>query len=186
VLAFSGGQALSEEMNLEIPGSATLAHPGREKFAKLRADAKSIVNAGRECKIAERTAQRWAKNPAVKSRTSFLINERISDRREEKNGGGQEITFSRNDLIMELWKIGSHAENERARVTALMGLADIFLLRARCIQDLRRGVGWTTDEQEHLIETGLVPPRISALTGDVRAGDLARPESLRGGKSQTD
>ncbi len=57
----------------------------------------------------------------------------------------------------------------------MVGLADIFLLRAPCIEDLRKGVGWTEDEAIEFHKTGIVPDRIFGLTGDRTAEDLIGP-----------
>ena len=62
---------------------------------------------------------------------------------------------------------GSEGESERARVSALVVLADIFSLRARCMQDLRMGVGWTEEEALEFFKTGIVPDRIAQITGVV-------------------
>ena len=53
-----------------------------------------------------------------------------------------------------------------------MGLADILLLRAKCIQDLKMGLGWTDDENLEFAKTGLVPERIALLTGAFTEEDL--------------
>ncbi len=94
--------------------------------------------------------------------------------RDEKEMVIRPITFGTNDIVMTLWEIGSKGESERARVSALMGLADIFLLRAKCIQDLRTGIGWTEEEALEYFKTGIVPERIAWMTGDRTGEDLVR------------
>jgi len=73
---------------------------------------------------------------------------------------------------MGLWDIASKGQSEGARVSALMGLTDIMLLRAKCTHDLRTGIGWTEDEALHFAKTKTVPDRIQELTGCRTIDDL--------------
>ena len=72
---------------------------------------------------------------ATKARIAFLSEQSVQGRRDEKEWVIRPITFSTNDILNGLWDIASKGASERARVSALMGLADIFLLRAKCIRD---------------------------------------------------
>lgn len=125
-----------------MPGSAALSHPGREKYAHLRSRGLKGAKAAKLCHVSKNTASRWAADCEVKARIAFLTEQSPQDGRDEKERVIRPITFGSNDIVMSLWEIGSEGESERARVSALLGLADIFLLRAKCVQDLRMGVGW--------------------------------------------
>ncbi len=158
----------------EIPGSTALSRPGREKYARLRSEGFKGAKTAKLCHISKNTACRWGAEDEVKARIAFLTEQFLQGGRDEKERVIRSITFGTNDVIMALWEIGSEGESERARVAALMGLADIFLLRAKCIQDLRTGVGWTDDEALEFSKTGVVPERIAEITGDRTVDDLAR------------
>jgi hypothetical protein len=125
----------------KVPGSSALSHPGREKYAHLRSEGFKGAKAAKLCHISKNTACRCAANDEVKARIAFLTGESLQEGREEKESVFRPITFRPNDIVMSLWEIGSEGESERARVSALVVLADIFSLRARCIQDLRNGSG---------------------------------------------
>jgi hypothetical protein len=71
---------------------------------------------------------------------------------------------------MALWDIASGGESERARVGDLMGLADIFLLRSKSIDDLRKGLGWTDEATEEFAKTRIIPDRIYLIAGDRTVG----------------
>jgi hypothetical protein len=68
------------------------------------------------------------------------------------------------------------------RISAWKTLADIYLLTARNIEDLRTGIGWTEDELDYANRTGMVPPRIAALIGYSTLEDLAAGKTLRNEK----
>ncbi len=56
----------------------------------------------------------------------------------------------------------------------LPGRFRIFLLRAKCIQDVRTGVGWTDEEALEFSKTEGVLERIAQITGDRSDDDLVR------------
>jgi len=157
-----------------VPGSSALSHPGREKYAHLRSEGFKGAKAAKLCHISKNTACRWAGDDEVRARVVFLAAQSLQDGREEKESVFRPITFRPNDIVMSLWEIGSEGESERARVSALVVLADIFSLRARCMQDLRMGVGWTEEEALEFFKTGIVPDRIAQITGDRTGKDLVR------------
>ena len=68
--------------------------------------------------------------------------------------------------------------------SAWIALADIFLLRAKNLGDLMDFIGWTEDELCEFNKTGVVPERLSALTGCRTVEDLGRRQSLRADKKQ--
>jgi len=76
-----------------------------------------------------------------------------------------------NDIIMILADIAQDpAQLGSTRVSAVLGLADIFLLRARNIKELENFYGWTTEELKTYSETGETPPRLRRF---LEAGDGA-------------
>jgi len=141
---------------------------------RLRLEGFKGAQAAKHCHISKNTASRWAADGEVKARIAFLTEHSLQNGCDEEDRVIRPITFGRNDLIMTLWEIGTKGDPERARVPALLGLADIFLLRAKCIQDLRTGVGWTDDEALEFSKTEVVPERIAQITGDRTVDDLAR------------
>jgi hypothetical protein len=157
-----------------VPGSSALSHPGREKYAHLRSQGYKAARAAKLCHISKNTACRWAADGEVKVRIAFLTEQSLQNGRDEIEGVIRPITVRPNDIVMTLWEIGSKGESERARVSALVVLADIFLLRARCIQDLRTGIGWTEEESVEFFKTQIVPARIALITGDRTGKDLVR------------
>ena len=83
----------------------------------------------------------------------------------------REITVNSNDIIMILADIAQDpAQLGSTRVSAVLGLADIFLLRARNIKELENFYGWTTEELKTYSETGETPPRLRRF---LEAGDGA-------------
>ena len=175
---------MSKPQNIEVQGAAVLSHPGREKYSQLRAEGFKGAKAAKLCRVSKNTAYRWDADGQVKARIAFLTGQSLREKRGASKSGVRPITFDRNDLIMELWEIGTKGDSDRARVSALLGLCDIFLLRAKCIDDLRKGVGWTEDETIEFQRTRIVPDRIFALTGARTADDLISPPSLRGKKTE--
>lgn len=153
--------------------SRPLPHPGHEKYAAARASGVRVTAAARECNIHRGTASRWERDLAVQARRRFLVDQDRADEHKEKSGTYREITINRNDIIMGLADIAQDpGAPARARVAAFVALADIFLIRPRNIEELRRGIGWTEEEHEYFQITKLVPPRISVLTGAVSVEDL--------------
>ena len=165
--------------------SRPLMHTGQEKYAAARAAGLNIGKAAEECRVHRSTASRWEKDSNVRLRIAHLLAQNRHDQREANKSKIQEITFNRNDVIMKLWEIAQKGRSERAQVTALLGLADIFLLRPRNIEDLRRGIGWTEDELDYFDKTGLVPDRIKSLTGATTGEDLIAPPSFATGKAKS-
>lgn len=156
----------------DAPNSLPLSHPAKERFCQLRATGCVIAHAAAGCDISEASAYRWLKDTQVRARIAQLQFEDIKRRENIVDYPQRRITFSRNDVVMELWEIGHYGENERARVSALSTLADIFLWRAKNITDLIMLKGWTDEELQYLADTGYVPPRIADLTGARTAEDL--------------
>jgi hypothetical protein len=76
------------------------------------------------------------------------------------------IDIDRNDIIMGLADIAmSGLTPAGARVSAWLGLADIFLLRPKKIEDVEQFVGWTADELSEFVRTEVVRPRIASMIG---------------------
>jgi hypothetical protein len=88
-------------------------------------------------------------------------------------GQSRSIDIDRNDIIMGLVDIArSGSAPAGARVSAWLGLADIFLLRPKRPEDLKHLVGWTEDELVEATVTGVVPPRIASIIGSNSITDL--------------
>jgi hypothetical protein len=91
-------------------------------------------------------------------------------------GHCRSIDIDRNDIIMGLADIAlSGLTPAGARVSAWLGLADIFLLRPKKIDDVKQFVGWTTDELREFSLTGVVPPRIASMIGSDSIDALIPP-----------
>ena len=166
----------------EMSGSFVLSHPGREKYAHLRSQGYKSASAAKLCHVSKNTACRWGADGEVKARIAFLTKQSVEVKRDVEETGIRPISFGTNDVLMDLWEIGHNGKSEHARVSALNTLTDILLMRARCMEDLRNGIGWLDDEKIELYKTGFVPARIAELTGARTVDDLAKPPSLRGEK----
>lgn len=162
-------------------GSRRLSHTVKERFASLLASGAKRRQAQRECKISRSTARRWEADSAVQSRIDFL--QRQTNERAGEQEQPRQITFGRNDVLMELWDIGTSKDDPhiggRARVAALTVLADFHMLRPKRIEDLTKGIGWSDDEFQYTAETGLLPERIRNATGRTSLADLIPGTSVR-------
>lgn len=91
-------------------------------------------------------------------------------------GQCRSIDIDRNDIIMGLADIAmSGSTPAGARVSAWLGLADIFLLRPKKIEDVKLFAGWTEDELSEFALTGVVPARIASLLGSNSIDALMPP-----------
>jgi hypothetical protein len=75
------------------------------------------------------------------------------------------------------------AASPGARVQAARVLTDVFLLRAKGFNDLKRFRGWTDDELEDFNQTKAIPPWIAEITGVRTIDDLLPAKNLRTGKT---
>jgi hypothetical protein len=90
------------------------------------------------------------------------------------------VDIDRNEIINLLSCIGRDPnQHGAARVRALTALADIYMLRARNVEDLKNFIGWTEDETQKFIRTKVVPRRIAALTGYRTIDDYPAPPNLK-------
>jgi hypothetical protein len=82
---------------------------------------------------------------------------------------GRQVDIGRNDIIMGLADIARYGQDERARVSAWLGLADVFGLRIKNTRDVtEQFAGWTAEELEQYATTGVIPERIRSLVGEDR------------------
>jgi hypothetical protein len=65
------------------------------------------------------------------------------------------------------------------RVKAWSVLADIYMLRAKSLQDLANFYGWSADELEAWAKNGTVPVRFRHLFGPGGPTGGLKPENLR-------
>ena len=158
--------------------SRPLAEPRRENYAKARAQGLKSVAAAKTAMVAPRTGRRYEADPQVGSRVRFLMHQAFEDPGVERRKAVREITIDRNDIIMGLADIAQSPftkPGDRARVSAWLGLADIFLLRARCIEDLRKGVGWTEDETIEFHKTRIVPEsKLAQIASEIGQREIWR------------
>ena len=85
----------------------------------------------------------------------------------------REVTLDRNDIIMGLADIAQKGESERARVAAWLGLADIYMLRAKNVRDVNEFYGWTADELERYAVTGEVPERFRSTFSEIESPETS-------------
>jgi uncharacterized protein (UPF0147 family) len=91
------------------------------------------------------------------------------------------ITIDSNDVIMGFADIAQDARQPGgARVAAWNIIAEIFLLKAKSIKDIRNFHGWTTDELKDYAVDGIIPERFRLLLGP--SGLLEETATLRGDK----
>jgi hypothetical protein len=76
------------------------------------------------------------------------------------------IEIDRNDIVMGLADIARYGRSESARVSAWNSLAEIFLLKAKNLRDLKDFDGWTTDELKDYALNGVVPERLRRFLGN--------------------
>ena len=164
--------------------------PHLEQFAKAVAEGCSHAEASQIAGRSAGSASYLFRQSGVRERISELRAIRAaateSAMREQGAMTIRPITFGANDIIMELWNIGKDGQSERAKVSALVALAEIFLLKAKNIEDLKQGFGWTDDENLEFVQTGEVPARIAFLTDCKTPEDLLQPASVRGEKKALD
>lgn len=161
-----------------------------ERFAAAIAKGANKAEAAEECGRKKGSAHYLHTRTGVQERIAELqkiaheaTNHEVA-REAVRERAPRPIPFDRNDIIMGLADLAglgntAPAKSERTRYGALMGLVDIFMLRAKSIADLRNLIGWTEDELQELIEHGTVPGRIRLTTGISKAEDLLPPTSLR-------
>lgn len=86
------------------------------------------------------------------------------------------VSINRDDIINGLVGIAQDVvAPPSARVTAYLGLADIFLLRVKNVRDINKFHGWTAEELEQYSVTGSVPERFRSIVGS----SLGAEASLR-------
>lgn len=136
----------------------------------------SVVEATcRDLKIGKGTAYKLLKSPAfdqeIGRAREALINEtaKVAAKKIVR-----EITIDRNDIIMGLADVAqSEKTGDRAKVAAYLGLADIFMVRAKNVRDLSKFAGWTADELERFALAGEVPERFRSDTGPSPSSDAS-------------
>jgi len=164
-----------------LSGDSPLAKPKREEFARLAAkDAYTDVAIAERLGITRKTCTRWRQDPLIAARVKFLKKQRAERTASEpllRNITA--VNLTRNDIIEGLLAEANAVKPSHARIAAWNSLAEIYLLKARNIEDLRNGIGWTEDELEYANRTGLVPPRVAALIGATKLQDLAEQDFAR-------
>ena len=150
------------------PGSAPLAQPAQESYARCRAKGMKQVDARKRCKISKNTAGRWEKKSAIKARIRFLVDRELGTLDGEETKEIRGITFGRNDIIWVLADVAfSPLMPASARVTAASKLCDIFCLVPRSLSDVKEFYGWTEEEMAEYLRTDgeFVPERFRHLIG---------------------
>lgn len=146
----------------------SLPRIAQEQYARLMAQGAKQVDALKICKISKNTAGRWNKEPAVKARINYLVNQTLKDQRTECRKEYRKITIDRNDIIMGMADLAQNPlTRDSARVTAWSKLADIFCLVPRSLEDVKEFYGWTEEELDEYRRTEgeFVPERFKPYFG---------------------
>jgi len=160
--------------------------PHVEKFCQLVAGGATQTEAAHQVGKHRSMAWQWMKQPRVSQRIDEIrdqFNREIIKLRAQKEV--REITIDRNDIIMGLADVAGlgdprkASDSARAVVAALLGLADIFMLRAKNLREVKDFHGWTADELRDYAITGTVPERIRLLVGESAGAGIGGTESLR-------
>lgn len=162
----------------------TLLAAGYEKVARALANGDSARQAAFSAGFSENTGRWLSKHPQIKARVIQLKLQHREDLRKQSISDGirvvPRVTIQRNDIINGLAAIAQDIKMQgRARVAAYLGLADIFMLRARNVKDLMDFYGWTSEEMDEYANTGVPPARIRSLLGESAFKALAEAASFR-------
>lgn len=157
-----------------------------EDFCQLISAGETQDNAAQKVGRNKCMGWRYMQKPEIKARVEQLKQEYARELVQQRaQRTVREITFDRNDIIIELGNIGGigdpdkAAESERAKVAALLGLADIFMLRAKNVREIKDFHGWTADELREYAINGTIPARIRLLVGEGFSTAAGGTESLR-------
>jgi hypothetical protein len=148
-------------------GSIPLRDPVHEKFCIVVQSGIRPSAAAVQCGLGKSSGSYLFGRPEICARIEWLKKEAVRQVQETvvahhakppEHGGIQRrrvVDITRNDIIMILADIARDAKVVAStRVNAALGLADIFLLRARSMRDLGQFIGWTDDEIEEYIRNG--------------------------------
>jgi hypothetical protein len=93
----------------------------------------------------------------------------------------RQIDIGRNDIIMGLVDCARDEKTEigrlGVRVKAWLGLADIFMLRAKTIRDLSEFYGWTDDEIYEFRQNDTIPERFRRVLRPTDMGIAANEKA---------
>lgn len=152
--------------------------PHLEAFAKAVAEGYSHVEAAVICGRKRGSASFLYAQPGVKQRIAELLQiARVASETTIASNTvreSREVTIGRNDVMMLLEDIArDRTAPTGARVRALLGLADIFMMRAKNIEDVALFRGWTQDELQEFARTGIPPASIRNLVDSSKSPRLA-------------
>lgn len=95
----------------------------------------------------------------------------------------REIDIDQNDIIMGLADIARDVKaTNGARVSAYLGLADIYMLRAKNVRDVRDFYGWNATELREYAVNGTIPARFQLLVGAGESTEEGGTPSFRTAK----
>lgn len=102
--------------------------------------------------------------PAVQQRIAEITKGYGNEMYAKRVGELREVNIDQNDIIMGLADIArDEGAAKGARVSAYLGLADIFMLRAKNVRDVKDFYGWTATELREFAINGTIPPRLQLL-----------------------
>jgi len=171
----------------EPPATVPALAAHLETFAKAVAEGTSHIKAAVTCGRRPGSASFLYAQPGVKERIAELrtLAKNATEKAVTENAIRviRKITFDRNDIIMG---IHDDMHNGFMPVNRMMAklkgwslLADIFLLRAKTLQDLANLHGWTTHELDAFIETRTIPERFRSILIVAQIENTIGQESLR-------
>lgn len=172
----SPGEVLPPEDSHLLPGNY-------EMVAQALAEGQSARQAAFVAGFSAGSGAWLSKHPQIKARVVQIKLELQENLRKQSEGATRivpRVTIQRNDIINGLASIAQDLRMQgRARVAAYLGLADIFMLRARNVKDLMDFYGWTNEEMDEYATSGVPPARIRSLLGEGAFKALAEAASFR-------
>jgi hypothetical protein len=156
-----------------------------EAFAKAVAEGCSHVQAAEMCGLKRGSASFLYARPGVQERIAELqtLAKNATEKAVTENAikAFRQIDIGRNDIIMGLVDCARDEKTEigrlGVRVKAWLGLADIFMLRAKTIRDLSEFYGWIDDEIYEFRQNDTIPERFRRVLRPTDMGIAANEKA---------
>lgn len=162
---------------------ASIALPGHyEQFCQLMAGGKiGVREAGEKIGLTASSGKRLSVRADIRQRIEEIKKQYGGDlTRNRVQKTLREIDIDQNDIIMGLADIARDVfASKAARVSAYLGLADIYMLRAKNIREVKDFYGWTATELREYAIAGTVPARFQLLEGSSESPAEGGTPSLR-------
>ena len=168
--------AKKKNSGVRTRGSVPLEDPVHEKFCTLVQSGVRPTAAALRCGLSKSSGNYFMNRPDISRRIKWL--QKDAERRVQEvvvaNQSSVQakvlqrpVDIGRNQIVNLLAEIARNPEvAASSRVSALVVLVDIFMLRARNLKELNEFYGWTDDDLTEFIRTGETPERLRAYFPD--------------------